>query len=81
MLALDMARKLRRVDDAGALLAAVTAWGRERSDVRAVLLVGSQARANTPADDWSDTDLVLVIGDPAPYLASAEWVGGSGGRC
>jgi hypothetical protein len=47
LLALDMARKLRRVDDAGALLAAVTAWGRERSDVRAVLLVGSQARAPT----------------------------------
>ena len=66
---------LRRVDDAEVLLAAVTAWGRERSDVRAVLLVGSRARADTPADQWSDTDLALVVDDPAPYLASAEWLG------
>jgi aminoglycoside 6-adenylyltransferase len=66
------------VDDAEALLAAVTAWGRERSDVWAVLLVGSQARAATPADQWSDTDLALVVDDPRPYLASAEWLGAFG---
>jgi aminoglycoside 6-adenylyltransferase len=65
---------LRRVDDAEALVAAVTAWGRERSDVRAVLVVGSRARADTPADRWSDTDLAMVVDDPAPYLASAEWL-------
>jgi aminoglycoside 6-adenylyltransferase len=66
---------LRRVNDAEALLAVVTAWGRERSDVRAVLVVGSRARADTPADQWSDVDLALVVDDPAPYLASAEWLG------
>ena len=69
---------LRRVDDAEALLAAVTDWGRERGDVRAVLVVGSRARADTPADQWSDTDVVLVVDDPAPYLASAEWLGAFG---
>jgi aminoglycoside 6-adenylyltransferase len=62
------------VDDAEALLAAVMAWGRERRDVRAVLLVGSRARADTPADRWSDTDLAVVVDDPAPYLASSEWL-------
>lgn len=66
------------MDDAEALLAAVMAWGRERSDVRAVLVVGSRARANSPADRWSDTDLALVVDDPAPYLASAEWLGAFG---
>ena len=69
---------LRRVDDVEALLAAVTAWGRQRSDVRAVLVVGSRARADTPADQWSDTDLALVVDDPAPYLASPEWLGAFG---
>jgi aminoglycoside 6-adenylyltransferase len=69
---------LRRVDDAEALLAVVTDWGRERRDVRAVLVVGSQARADTPADEWSDIDLALVVDDPTPYLASAEWLGAFG---
>ena len=62
------------MNDAEALLAVVTDWGRERSDVRAVLVVGSQARADSPADQWSDVDLALVVDDPAPYLASAEWL-------
>jgi aminoglycoside 6-adenylyltransferase len=39
-----------------------------------VLLVGSRARADTPADQWSDVDLALVVDDPAPYLASAGWL-------
>jgi aminoglycoside 6-adenylyltransferase len=66
------------VDDAEALLEAVTVWGRWRGDVRAVLLVGSRARADTPADQWSDTDLALVVDDPAPYLVSWEWLGAFG---
>jgi aminoglycoside 6-adenylyltransferase len=69
---------LRRVDDAEALLAVVMAWGQQRNDVRAVLVVGSQARADTPADQWSDTDLALVVDDPAPYLAGWEWLGAFG---
>jgi hypothetical protein len=39
---------LWREDDAEALLAAVNDWTRERSDVRAVLVVGSRARADNP---------------------------------
>ena len=66
------------MDDAEALLAAVTAWARERGDVRAVLVVGSRARADTPADRWSDTDIALVVDDPAPYLASSDWLGAFG---
>ncbi len=69
---------LRRVDDAEALLAVVTDWAWQRSDVRAVVVVGSQARADTPADQWSDIDLVLVVDDPTPYLASAEWLSAFG---
>ena len=38
---------LRRVDDAEALLAAVMAWGQQRSDVWAVLLLGPRP-APTP---------------------------------
>ena len=37
------------------IAAAIADWAREREDVRAVLLVGSQARADAPADRWSDS--------------------------
>jgi aminoglycoside 6-adenylyltransferase len=57
-----------------ALLAAVGDWGRERPDVQAIFVVGSQARVGVPADRWSDVDLVLVVDDPAPYLGRPDWV-------
>jgi aminoglycoside 6-adenylyltransferase len=60
------------------LAAAVADWAAERPDVRALLLVGSQARAGTPADRWSDLDLVFLLDDPAPYIEDASWVEGFG---
>ena len=35
------------------LAAAIADWARSRVDVRAALVVGSQARTGTPADSWS----------------------------
>ena len=56
------------------MTAAVADWAREREDVRALLVVGSQVRARVPADRWSDLDLVFLIEDPKPYLEDASWV-------
>jgi aminoglycoside 6-adenylyltransferase len=56
------------------LVAAVADWAADRDDVRAAVLVGSQARADLPADRWSDLDLLLVVDDPAPFLEDATWV-------
>ena len=56
------------------MTAAVADWAREREDVRALLVVGSQARAGAPADRWSDLDLIFLIDDPQAYLADATWV-------
>ena len=36
-------------------------------------MVGSAARADCPADEWSDLDLIMVATDPLPYLSSADW--------
>lgn len=55
-------------------LAAAVAWARAHEDVRALILVGSLARADTPADEWSDIDLIAVVDDPASYLEDAGWV-------
>jgi aminoglycoside 6-adenylyltransferase len=62
------------VDDAQPLLDAVVAWAGGRPDVHAVVVVGSQARTDTPADRWSDLDLVLFVDDPAPYAQDAAWL-------
>jgi len=56
------------------MTSAVADWAREREDVRALLLVGSQARSGVPADRWSDLDLIFFIEDPKPYLEDASWV-------
>jgi aminoglycoside 6-adenylyltransferase len=63
------------VDDTQTLLAAVAAWGHQRHDVHAALLVGSHARVEAPADQWSDIDIVLMVDDPAPYAANPDWLG------
>lgn len=54
--------------------AAIADWARERSDVRAAVVVGSRARAEAPADRWSDLDVFLVVDDAGPFLADAGWV-------
>lgn|GEM_PF-413495 len=56
------------------MTAAAADWARQRDDVRALLVVGSQARANVPADRWSDLDLVLIVDDPEPYAEDPSWV-------
>jgi aminoglycoside 6-adenylyltransferase len=56
------------------LAAAIADWAREREDVRAVVIVGSQARTDTPADRWSDLDAVLFVDDPARLAADETWI-------
>lgn len=52
----------------------VTEWALERPDIRAAFVIGSRARTDTPADRWSDLDIVLVVDDPEPYTQSSAWV-------
>lgn len=56
------------------LLDEVAAWAGTQADVRAVFLVGSQARADAPADEFSDVDLGLFVDDPERYLRDGTWV-------
>jgi len=54
--------------------AAIADWAGSRDDVRAAVVVGSRARTSTPADRWSDLDVVLIVDDSEPYAESAAWV-------
>jgi aminoglycoside 6-adenylyltransferase len=57
-----------------AFLDDVTAWAGEEDDVHSVVLLGSHARADDPADEVSDVDLVLFVDDPDRYLRDDSWL-------
>lgn len=56
------------------LLTRITDWSELRSDVRAALLIGSRARTDHPADEWSDLDILLFVREPQVFVNSAAWV-------
>jgi aminoglycoside 6-adenylyltransferase len=53
----------------------VVDWARAKDDIRIVLIVGSWARADHPADEWSDLDIGFTTMDPKRYLTSDAWLG------
>lgn len=50
------------------------AWARARPDIRAAIVVGSWARGDHPADEWSDLDIGFTTTDPQRYLSSTNWL-------
>jgi aminoglycoside 6-adenylyltransferase len=60
------------------LEATAARWARERADVHALLLVGSRARADAPADEWSDHDFVVVADEPDRLLRDDGWIAALG---
>jgi aminoglycoside 6-adenylyltransferase len=57
-----------------AFLDEVAAWAGEQPDVRGVVLLGSQARSDSPADRASDVDLSLFVDVPDRYLRDDGWL-------
>ena len=56
------------------LLFALEAWAVARDDVHAVVVVGSQARPDLPADRFADVDVLLVVDAPGPFLDDTRWL-------
>lgn len=42
--------------------------------IRAVMIVGSRAREDKPADEWSDLDLVIFTADLKVHLNNTQWL-------
>ncbi|MBE0699475.1 MAG: aminoglycoside 6-adenylyltransferase [Anaerolineaceae bacterium] len=57
------------------ILERISAWSAARPDIRALAVVGSGARVDDPADEWSDWDLLLLADEPQTYLNSEDWLG------
>jgi aminoglycoside 6-adenylyltransferase len=49
-------------------------WALTRPSIAAVIVVGSRARSEHPADEWSDLDLVAFATDVTPYLQDSAWL-------
>jgi aminoglycoside 6-adenylyltransferase len=52
----------------------VVAWAAQQAEVRAAVLLGSQARVDAPADAMSDVDVALFVDKPRRYLRDDAWV-------
>jgi aminoglycoside 6-adenylyltransferase len=49
-------------------------WAKREENIRAAVIIGSRARTDHPADEWSDLDLLIVADDPRRLLERDEWL-------
>lgn len=56
-------------------------WAQTVEDIRAAFIVGSRARKDHPADEWSDMDIVLYTSEQNYYLSNQEWLNNFGDIC
>ncbi len=56
------------------LLDRFVAWAQTQPDIRAAIVLGSQARLDRPADQWSDLDLLVITTEPDRLLARTDWL-------
>ena len=49
-------------------------WAKTQDHIRIAIVVGSYARTSTPADEWSDLDIVIYSTEPQTLIDNEEWV-------
>jgi aminoglycoside 6-adenylyltransferase len=49
-------------------------WAQTEANIRAAFVIGSRARVDHPADEWSDLDVIFLANDPEPYWTAADWL-------
>lgn len=60
------------------LIERFVAWAKDEANIRAAVVIGSRARADHPADEWADLDLLILANDPKPLVEKDDWLGGMG---
>jgi aminoglycoside 6-adenylyltransferase len=50
------------------------AWAQAQPDIRAAFVIGSRARTDHPADEWSDLDIMVITTRPQRYLTRHDWL-------
>jgi aminoglycoside 6-adenylyltransferase len=49
-------------------------WARTCPDIRAAVIVGSRARQDHAADQWSDMDMMVYAANSQRYLSQTDWL-------
>ena len=49
-------------------------WARTDDNLRAAIVIGSRARHDHPADEWSDLDVLIFAIDPEPFWMTTNWL-------
>jgi predicted nucleotidyltransferase len=52
----------------------IAEWAAAEPSVSGLIVVGSRARTSTPADAFSDIDIVLVCREPERFITDDRWV-------
>lgn len=52
----------------------IRTWCKRESNIAGAVIIGSQARRELTADNWSDLDLMLFVHDVAPLLNTRDWL-------
>ena len=56
------------------IIANLVRWGQTADCLRAALMVGSQAREDHPADQYSDLDVILIVDNPDYFVLADDWL-------
>ena len=57
----------------GSIVEKFRTWAESNPEVSVAMIVGSQARRDSPADEWSDLDVAIFHADPPRLIASTDW--------
>jgi len=49
-------------------------WAKAEPNVRVAAIIGSQARSDHPADQWSDLDILMFVSNVQPFVTDGGWV-------
>jgi aminoglycoside 6-adenylyltransferase len=49
-------------------------WAENEDNIRSAIMIGSRARLDHPADEWSDLDIIMFAHDPKPYWERTDWL-------
>jgi len=49
-------------------------WGEACNNLCAALIIGSQARTDHQADEYSDLDIIMIVDNPIYFLSSDQWL-------
>ncbi|WP_213371383.1 aminoglycoside 6-adenylyltransferase [Mesobacillus boroniphilus] len=56
------------------LITRFTNWAKVQETIQAAIVIGSRARTEVPADEWSDLDIILLTDTPEQFIDSEDWL-------